>query len=48
LYYSTPPTEIVAECVGSIIIPPHKLQSIIDVLGRQLEQHKTPASSQAE
>jgi len=43
-----PPTEIVAECVGSIIIPPHKLQSIIDVLSRQLEQRKTPASSQAE
>lgn len=44
---NVPPSEVVADCVGSIIIPPDKIQAIIDLLTRQLEQNKTagPAKS---
>lgn len=35
---TAPPTEIVADCVASIIIPPEKMPAIIDVLTKQLHQ----------
>lgn len=37
----SPPTEIVADCVGSIIVPPDKLPAFIDVLMKQLQQYQT-------
>jgi len=40
-----PPTEVIADCVGSIIIPLHRVQSIIDLLTRQLESYKKTAGS---
>jgi hypothetical protein len=36
----TPPTEIVADCVGSVIVPPNKLPAFIDVLMKQLQQYQ--------
>lgn len=42
-----PPSEVVADCVGSIIVPPEKIQAIIDLLTRQLEQNKTAGSAKS-
>ena len=39
-----PPTEMVADCVVSIIIPPEKLPAIIKVLQIQFEQYKEQLS----
>ncbi|MDO9565162.1 MAG: hypothetical protein Q7J15_00230 [Candidatus Desulfaltia sp.] len=36
----TPPTEIVADCVGSVMVPPDKLPAFIDVLMKQLQKHQ--------
>ncbi len=43
---TTPSTEIVAECVGSIIVPPDKLPAIIEVLARQLQQYQAAIQAQ--
>jgi hypothetical protein len=42
----TPPTEIVADCVGSVIVPPEKIPAIIDVLARQLQQYQEKMQTQ--
>ena len=51
---AAPSSEIVAECVGSIIVPPDKLPAIIEVLTKQLQhqaaipaQVKTAASAES-
>lgn len=43
---ATPPSEMVAECVGSIIVPPDKLHAIIEVLTRQLKQYQAAIPAQ--
>jgi len=35
-----PPTEIVADCVGSVIVPPDKLFAIVEVLANALQQYQ--------
>jgi len=44
---TTSPAEMIAECVGSIIVPPHKLPAIIEVLTRQLQQYQAAMQAQA-
>ena len=43
---ATLPSEIVAECVGSIIVPPDKLHAFIKVLTRQLQQYQAALPAQ--
>lgn len=42
----TPQTEIVADCVSSVIVPPDKLPAIIDVLTKQLQQFQKKIQDQ--
>ena len=42
----TPQTEIVADCVSSVIVPPEKLPAIIDVLTKQLQQFQKKVEDQ--
>ena len=42
----TPPTEIVADCVGIVIVPPDKLPAIIEVLAKQLQQYQAAIQAQ--
>ncbi|MGD0883578.1 MAG: hypothetical protein ABSA46_01660 [Thermodesulfovibrionales bacterium] len=37
---ATPPTEIIADCVSSVIIPPYKLSAFIDILTQQLQTYQ--------
>ena len=43
---ATPPSEMVAECVGSIIVPPNKLNAIIEVLTKQMKQYQAAIPEQ--
>jgi len=42
----TAQTEIVADCVSSVIVPPEKLPAIIDVLTKQLQQFQKKLQDQ--
>ena len=43
---AAPSSEVVAECVGSIIVPPDKLHTIIEVLTKQLQQYQAARLAQ--
>lgn len=44
----TPPTKIAAECVGSVVVTPQKLEAIVKVLSDQLERHNQATQAKAE